>query len=259
MEKGKDVKNGGADKNLTGVALLGLGTMTDSLMAIKKAVFEDQKFSLNDYKKMLKKDFQGYESERQYILNKIPKYGNDDDAVDMIAKDITDFCSSELKNYTTFRNGQYALGAHSENGQLVFGFVTGATPDGRKQLEPLSVGAINGRGREKKGYTAALKSVSKLDPSKVISGVSVNMKFHPDLVNTDDKRQRFQDMIETYFYDFGGQNLQATVISNDTLRNAQQCPDDYQDLLVRISGYSARFVELTHYTQDEIISRTEHH
>lgn len=258
METGRDVKNGGADKNLTGVSLLGLGSATDGLMVIKKAVFEDRRFSLAELKKMMANDYQKYEAQRQYILNKIPKYGNDDDTVDLIAKDLVDFCSSELKQYKTYRGGQYVLGAHSENGQVVFGFVTGATPDGRKQLAPLSIGAIGAQGREKQGYTAVLNSVSKLDPTHLIGGVSVNLRFNTTTLDTADKRQRFSDMLKAYFFSQGGQNLQTTVVGTETLKAAQQYPEDYQDLLVRISGYSAQFTGLTRYTQDEVISRTEH-
>ncbi len=258
MENGRDVKNGGADKNLTGVSLLGLGSATDGLMVIKKAVFEDRRFSLAELKKMMANDYQKYEAQRQYILNKIPKYGNDDNKVDLIAKDLVDFFSSELKQYKTYRGGQYVLGAHSENGQVVFGFVTGATPDGRKQLAPLSIGAIGAQGREKQGYTAVLNSVSKLDPSNLIGGVSVNLRFNNTSLDTADKRQRFSDMLKAYFFSRGGQNLQTTVVGTETLKAAQEHPENYQDLLVRISGYSAQFTGLTRYTQDEIISRTGH-
>lgn len=259
MKSGLDVKSGGAKTNLTGISLLGLGTLADSLIAVKKAVFEDQVYSLKSLKKMLRQNFDGYEHDRLYLLNKISKYGNDIDCVDLIAQDVANFCSTEASKYSTFRNGKHTIGVHSENGHVVLGFVTGATPDGRKQMEPFSIGAGSARGREKKGYTATLKSVSKLNFSKVISGVSVNLRFNPSLFNSTDKIKRFKNMILAYFYDYNGQNLQATVVDAETLKLAQQFPENYQDLLVRISGYSARFVELTKFTQDEIISRTEYH
>lgn len=258
MESGFDVKSGGTKTNLTGISLLGLGTLADSLAAVKKAVFEDHLYSLKSLRKMLRQNFDGHEPDRLYLLNKISKYGNDDDSVDLIARDVANFCSAEAAKYTTFRNGKYSIGVHSENGHVVLGFVTGATPDGRKQMEPFSIGAGSARGREKKGYTATLKSVSKLDFSKVISGVSVNLRFNPSLFNTTDKIHRFKNMILAYFFDYHGQNLQTTVVDAETLKLAQQFPENHQDLLVRISGYSARFVELTRFTQDEIISRTEY-
>lgn len=258
LESGRDVKAAGVKHNLTGISLLGLGTLADSLAAIRIAVFEERTYTLGELKNILRRNFSGYETDRLYLVNKIPKYGNDDDRVDSIARDVASFCATEAEKYTTFREGKYCIGAHSENGHVVFGNVTGATPDGRKQLEPLSIGAGSARGREKKGYTASLKSVSKLDLSKVITGVSVNLRFNPSLFDSEDKVQRFKDMILAYFFDYGGQNLQTTVVDTKTLQQAQQHPEDFQDLLVRISGYSARFVELTRQTQDEIISRTEY-
>lgn len=257
LERGFDVKAGSSEFNLTGISLLGLGTLADSLEVIKKTVFEDQKYTLSTLKRMIKQNFEGYESDRLYLINRIPKYGNDIDEVDFIARDISNFCSDEASKYSTFRNGRYTIGVHSENAHVVLGLVTGATPDGRRQMEPYSIGAGSSRGREKKGYTATLKSVSKLNHNKVISGVSVNLRFNPSLFDTPEKIQRFKNMIIAYFFDYDGQNLQATVVDSATLKLAQQFPNNYQDLIVRISGYSARFIELTKNTQDEIISRTE--
>jgi pyruvate-formate lyase len=125
-------------------------------------------------------------------------------------------------------------------------------------MEPLSVGAGSARGRETQGCTAALKSVSKINASSVISGISVNVRLHPSLLEGQQKIRRFRDLISTYFYDYGGQNLQANVVSTEILRAAQKNPAAYRDLLVRISGYSATFVDLTKYTQEEIIARTEY-
>lgn len=258
LETGRDVKSGGARNNLTGIALLGLGTAVDSLMAIRQVIFEERKFSFTELKRMLKADFVGFEAQRLYLLNKPPKYGNDDDRVDGMARDLTDFIALELKAYRTFRGGRYSLGAHSENGHVVFGFVTGATPDGRKQLEPYSIGAAGGRGREKKGYTAALKSFSKINPTSVISGASVNIRMNPGMFHLEENLRRFQALLKAYFFQLNGQNLQTTVVSGQALKEAQQHPERYPDLLVRISGYSARFIDLTRFTQDEIIARTEH-
>lgn len=258
LNHGVDIKSGGAIRNLSGISLLGLGTLTDSLMAIKQAVFEDKAFTLSTLRKILKQNFEGFEADRLYLLNKISKYGNDDDRVDFFALDMTRFCSSEVSKYTTYRKGQYTIGVHSENGHVVFGYVTGATPDGRKGREPLSIGAGSSRGREKKGYLAALRSVSKLDFSKVISGISVNLRFNPSLFDSSEKVQKFKHLIQSYFFDYNGQNLQTTIVDTATLLQAQEFPSEYQDLLVRISGYSARFVELARITQDEIISRTEY-
>jgi pyruvate formate-lyase/glycerol dehydratase family glycyl radical enzyme len=258
MQHGRDVKSGGAKHNLTGISLLGLGTLADSLVAVRTAVFEERVYTLEQLQSILRRNFAGRESDRLYLANKIPKFGNDDDRVDLVAKDLASFCASEVERYTTFRGGRFCIGVHSENGQVVFGYVTGATPDGRKMLEPYSIGASSARGRERNGYTATLKSVSKLDCSKVTAGISVNLRFNPSLFDSDNKIQRFKDLIRAYFFDYGGQNLQTTVVDIKTLQRAQEHPEEFQDLLVRISGYSARFVELTKQTQDEIVSRTEY-
>jgi len=256
MEQGRDIKKGSSKNNLTGIALQGFGTAVDSLMAIKKAVFEEKRFSLKELKKMLRNNFKNFEVERLYLLNKIEKFGNDIDEVDSIADDLLDFLNDELKQYTTYRGGKYGIGVHTENGQVIFGLTVGPTPDGRKMSEPLTLGAGSGRGREKNGITAALKSFAKYDPSKTIGGVSINMRFNPTIFDSEKKLKRFQDMVSAYFFEYGGTHLMTTVVNAETLKKAKATPDDYKDLMVRISGYSARFVELTEKTQDEVISRT---
>jgi formate C-acetyltransferase len=251
LEKGVDVKEGGARYNLTGVSLLGIGTLVDSLQVIETLVFKEQTHSLDQIMKMIKMDFHDYEVERQRILNKVPKYGNDNAEVDQRAGDFTRFVADELEQYTTF-----LLGMHSEATHVVMGLLTGATPDGRRQGEPLSVGAGSASGRDRSGYTAFLNSVLHTDFTRVNGGSSVNLRVNPRLLEGESQRQRFGDLIRTYFQK-GGPHLQVNVVSTETLRAAQIHPERYGDLLVRISGFSARFVELTRQTQDEIISRTE--
>ncbi|MCK5200847.1 MAG: hypothetical protein KAR21_20975, partial [Spirochaetales bacterium] len=121
---------------------------------------------------------------------------------------------------------------------------------------PLSLGGGNGRGREKNGITAALKSFAKYDPSKTIGGISINLSLLPSLVDSKEKINRFRDLLSTYFFEYKGMQIMTTVVDAETLKKAKVSPEDYKDLLVRISGYSARFVELTEQTQDEVISRT---
>ena len=256
MEQGKDIKKGSSKNNLTGVALQGFGTVVDSLMALSKGVFEDKTFSLRELKRMLRHNFKNFASERLYLLNKIDKFGNDIDEVDSLAIKVVDFMSNELKKYTTYRGGKYVLGVHSENGSVVFGRTVGATPNGRRMSQPLSLGGGNGRGFEKNGITAALKSFAKYASSKTIGGVSINMTLLPSLFDSKEKIYRFRDMLSTYFFEYHGMHLMTTVVDAETLEQAKVNPDDYKDLLVRISGYSARFVELTEGTQDEVISRT---
>jgi formate C-acetyltransferase len=256
LEKGVDVKEGGARYNLTGVSLLGTGTLVDSLQVIETLVFKEQTHSLDQIMKMIKIDFHGYEVERQRILNKVAKYGNDNPEVDQRAGEFTRFVADELEPYTTFRGGKFLLGMHSEATHVVMGLLTGATPDGRRQGEPLSVGAGSTSGRDRSGYTAFLNSVLHNDFTRVNGGSSVNIRVNPRLLEGESQRRRFGDMIHTYFQS-GGPHIQVNVVSTETLRDAQLHPEQYGDLLVRISGFSARFVELTRQTQDEIIARSE--
>lgn len=164
--------------------------------------------------------------------------------------------AEELGKYTTFRGGRYVLGLHSEAGHVVSGMLTGATPDGRRQLEALSVGAGSASGRDRSGYTAFLNSVLTIDFGLVAGGSSVNIRLNPSLLQSSGQVDRFASLVASYFKR-GGPHLQVNVVSTETLRAAQAKPELYADLVVRISGYSARFVELTRQTQDEIISRSE--
>lgn len=256
LEKGIDVKEGGARYNLTGISLSGLGTLADSLQVIETLVFNDRTHSLADIVKMTKMDFQGFEIDRQHILNKIPKYGNDIPEVDNRASDFTSFVADELEKYSTFRGGEFLLGLHTEANHVLFGLFTGSTPDGRRNGDPWSVGAGSASGRDKSGYTAFLNSVVYNDFSRVSGGTSVNIRVNPNLIIGEGQLSRFGSMIQAYFKK-GGPHIQANIVSSETLKDAQLNPERYSDLLVRISGFSARFVELTRETQNEIISRSE--
>ncbi len=257
MEQGRDVKNGGAVRNQTGISLVGFATLVDSLAAIRTSVFERDELDLPRLRRMLAHNFEGYEAERLRLLNKAPKFGNDDDAADVLAAQLVDFFAEQIGTYTTYRGGPYTLGFHSEAGHVIYGSAVAASADGRKAGEPLSPGVGPGSGRERNGYTATLRSLSKLDLAKVVGGTSSNLRFHPRFFDSPSQVERFKQLISSYFFDLGGQHLQINVVSSETLRDAQQHPQRYRDLLVRIAGYSARFIDLTTSTQDEIISRTE--
>lgn len=256
FEKGMDVKEGGSRYNLTGISLSGTGTLVDSLQAIETLVFKDQTHSLEQIMKMIKADFHGYEVERQRILNKVPKYGNDNPEVDKRAGEFTRFVADELEQYTTFRGGRFLLGTHTEANHVLFGLLTGATPDGRHLGDPFSVSTGATSGRDRSGYTALLNSVLNIDFNRVSGGSAVNIRVNPKLLEGESQLRRFGDMIRSYFKK-GGPHIQANVVSTETLRDAQLHPERYGDLLVRISGFSARFVELTRETQNEIIARNE--
>ncbi|OHE64752.1 MAG: hypothetical protein A2413_17760 [Treponema sp. RIFOXYC1_FULL_61_9] len=257
LEGDKDVKRGGARHNLTGVSQTGLGTVVDSLHSIETLVYVTGRFSLRRLKRMTSHDFHGYEAERRAILDEVPKFGNDQREVDDKAGDLVRFLSAELDSHATFRGGRYVLGLHSEAGHVVFGMLTGATTDGRRQLEALSVGAGVAGGRDKAGYTAFLNSTLAIDFALAAGGSSVNIRVNPGLLSSEGLIQRFISLVRSYFRQ-GGPHLQLNVVSTETLRSAQARPAEYADLIVRISGYSARFVELNRESQDELISRSEH-
>ncbi|MBI2566916.1 MAG: hypothetical protein HYV63_07800 [Candidatus Schekmanbacteria bacterium] len=258
LASGRDVKSGGARGNLTGISLVGLATLADSLTAIRSAVFEEQRYSLPELRGLLRANFVSREADRLYLLNKIPKFGNGDPRADEVAADLVGRFHDALMSRKTFRGGLHGLGFHSESGHVVYGAAVGATPDGRKATEPLSVGVGPASGRERKGYTATLKSIASLDATRTIGGTSANLRFHPRLFASKGDAGWFKSLVKAHFFRLRGQHLQVNVVSSEVLRDAQRQPHLYGDLLVRISGYSARFVELTPSTQNEIISRAEH-
>jgi formate C-acetyltransferase len=257
-ETGRDVKSGGARNNITGVNLVGVGTLADSLAAVKKIIFEEKRLALTQLHKLMQENFEGNEQLRLLLQNGAPKFGNDEEYVDHIARDLVKYLRKEFSGLRTYRGGRYGIGLHSEAIHVLFGMATGATPDGKKAGQPLSVGGGPAHGRDVSGYTACLKSVASVNPVQVLGGSSNNLRFHPALFSNFAQVDKFKDLLLTYFFDLGGQQLQINVVSSETLKDAQQHPEKYGDLLVRVSGYSARFVDLTKPTQNEIIARTEY-
>ncbi|HEY3364135.1 MAG TPA: pyruvate formate lyase family protein [Symbiobacteriaceae bacterium] len=256
LTSGRDVKAGGARSNLTGVDLLGLGTLADSLAAIKEMVFAKGTYPLPQLVEWLKADFEGYEPQRQMLLNRAPKFGNDDRRVDQIAAEVVDWLATVLSEYHTYRGGVFALGLHSETHHVIQGLMVAATPDGRRAQEMLSPGCGPVSGMDRGGPTAALRSLAAVDFAQATGGVSANMRFNPTLLGTPEQVDQFGAMLAAYFA-LGGQHLQISVVDTATLRAAQRNPEQYQDLIVRVTGYSARFVDLSPGTQEEIIRRSE--
>ncbi|MBI5118884.1 hypothetical protein HZA56_20640 [Candidatus Poribacteria bacterium] len=257
VENGKDIKSGGARYNLLGIDLLGIGTLADSLAAIRKIVYDERQHNLEEVVEWLKSGFRGYEKERQRLLNHLPKYGNNDPYVDEIAKDIVDFMDEVLKEKRTYRNGSWVLGLHSEAHHVYQGAIVAAMPNGRPEGEMLSAGAGPTPGMDREGPTSSLRSMATIDYTKVYAGASCNMRFNPTLFSNQESVGQFASMLKTYFFRLGGQHLQVTVADTETLRKAQQHPEKYEDLFVRIAGYSARFIDLTKPTQEEVIRRSE--
>jgi formate C-acetyltransferase len=256
IENGLDVKRGGARYNFTGGNAIGTAIVADSLMAIKKFVFDEKKISMHAMIEILRNDFEGHEDTRLMFLNRAPKYGNDDDEVDQIAKELIDVFSGELDRYQNPRGGSFSTSIYSVTSHVAMGNLVSATPDGRKCRTPLSVGISPAHGRDRRGPTLAMKSAAKIDYRKVLNGSAFNLKFHPSALRGVEGIENFSNLIRTYFR-LGGQQLQVDVVDADTLRAAQERPEQYQDLIVRVAGYSARFVDLNRAMQDEFIARTE--
>ena len=254
MEKGKDVSAGGAMYNFgPGVVWSGLATYADSMAAIKKLVFDEKKYTLQQLNEALKADFVGFDQLRTDCLN-APKYGNDDDYADNIAADLVDFTEHEHRKHKTL----YSVLSHgtlSISNNTPFGQLTGASANGRHAWLPLSDGISPTQGADYKGPTAIIKSVSKLSNDSMNIGMVHNFKIMAGLLDTPEGEESLITLLRTACM-FGNGEMQFNYLDNNTLIEAQKHPEQYRDLIVRVAGYSAFFVELCKDVQDEIISRT---
>jgi len=254
MEKAKDVSAGGAMYNFgPGVVWSGLATYADSMAAIKKLVFEEKKYTLEQINEALKADFAGYDQIRTDCLN-APKYGNDDDYADLIAADLVDFTEHEHRKYKTL----YSVLSHgtlSISNNTPFGQMTGASANGRNAWLPLSDGISPTQGADFKGPTAIIKSVSKMSNDSMNIGMVHNFKIMAGLFDPQEGEESLITLLRTACM-LGNGEMQFNYLDNNTLVEAQKHPELYRDLIVRVAGYSAFFVELCKDVQDEIISRT---
>ncbi len=255
IERGKDYHNGGPRYNSTYIQGVGMGTITDSLSAIKYHVFEKQKYTMNELLEGMKVDFED-EVMRMTLLNKTPKYGNDDDFADEIAQAVFEAYFEIIDGRPNTKGGEYRVNLLPTTVHIYFGQVTGATPDGRKAGVPLSDGISPSHGADKKGPTAVIKSVSKIDHWKT-GGTLLNQKFMPDVLADEEGRRKLADLVRTYFK-MGGHHIQFNIIKAETLRDAQKSPENYLNLIVRVAGYSDFFVNIGKELQNEILARTEH-
>lgn len=254
MEQGKDVAAGGAMINHgPGLIFSGLATYVDSLAAIRKLVYEDKKYSLEQIRDAMLANFEGHEALRRDCLN-APKYGNDDNSVDQYALDITEWTERECRKYkmlySTLSHGTLSISNNTPIGEL-----TNATPNGRLAWMPLSDGISPTQGADKQGPTAIIKSVSKMNVETMNIGMVHNFKFLKGLLDTPEGRNGLITLLRTASI-LGNGQMQFSYVDNDVLKKAQQEPEKYRDLIVRVAGYSAYFVELCKEVQDEIISRT---
>jgi formate C-acetyltransferase len=256
IANGKDYNNGGARYNTSYIQGVGLGTVTDSLTALKYQIFDRKETSFKELLKALKADFAGFEKLRQKLLNKTPKYGNDDDYADDIMKSVFEAYFNAVDGRPNMKGGRYRINLLPTTVHIYFGKVVGATPDGRKAGEPLSEGVSPVQGADRKGPTAVIKSVSRIDHVRT-GGTLLNQKFAPELLADEIGLGKLAHLIRTYFK-LGGHHIQFNVINAETLRDAQRHPEKYRDLMVRVAGYSDYFVNLSVDLQNEIIGRTEH-
>ncbi len=257
--KAVDITKGGAIYNFTGPQLIGFATVVDSLAVIKKMVFDDKLLQFEELVEMLKRNYKGiYQGRtgkewREYFINKVPKFGNDNDYVDSIAVEVAKLFCDEISKHANYRGGIYNPGIYSTTFHLAFGMFTAASADGRKSRDFLSNGVGPSQGRDISGPTAILNSIKKLENELITNGTSLILAFHPNTF----KNNMFVPLIKSFFQANGGLQIQFNVIGKEILCNAQQNPKNYQGLVVRIAGYSVLFAELSKRAQDDIIARTQ--
>jgi pyruvate formate-lyase/glycerol dehydratase family glycyl radical enzyme len=256
IAKGKDYHDGGARYNTTYIQGVGLGSITDALTAIRYHVFDQRTVSMDELLTALRGDFAGYESLRQTLLHRTPKYGNDDDYADGVMRAVFEAYFQAVDGRPNTKGGRYHINLLPTTVHVYFGSVTGAMPDGRKAGMPLSEGISPVQGADRRGPTAVLKSAAKMDHART-GGTLLNQKFNPSLLRTEEGLDKFVQLIRTYFR-LDGHHIQFNVVDAATLRAAQEHPEQYRSLIVRVAGYSDYFCDLTKALQDEIIARTEH-
>ena len=256
LERGMDFDRGGAKYNWVENSFVGLANLVDGLVAIKHLVYDSKELSLCDLREILQADYEGHESLRQRIVNRIPSYGNNNGEPDELAVEWAEFLEETTESNTvglhSYVPGFFCWVVHER-----FGAELGATPDGRHAGFPLADGAGAAQGREKSGPTASVISTTKWNHKKVIGGLVHNVRFSKNALRTDESLAALRNLIKTYLKR-GGFEIQVNVVSADVLRDAQEHPENYPDLLVRVAGYSDYFVHLNPNMQAEVIARTEH-
>ena len=262
IDKGKDYYSGGARYNTTYIQCTGLGTITDCFTTIKKHVFEEKRYTMDEILSacesnwgQTRKENRQIEVMRQYIINHTPFFGNDDPYADTIAVRVYDDLVRAIEGRPNTRGGKTQLNMLSTTCHNYFGSVCGATPNGRFSHFAISDGTSPAHGADTHGPTAVIKSLGKLDQTKG-GGTLLNVRFTPALFRRDEDLRKCASLIRTYFR-FGGHHIQFNVVDTATLHDAQQHPDQYRDLLVRVAGYSDYFNDMTEQLQNEIIARTE--
>lgn len=265
IARGKTIKEGGAVYDFISGLQVGIANMADCLAAIKKLVYEEKKITRQELWNAILGDFSSPENKKiqEMLIREAPKYGNDDDYVDQLIVEAYDSYIEEIEKYpnTRYNRGpiggiRYA-GTSSISANVGQGMSTMATPDGRNAFEPLAEGCSPAHNSDKNGPTAVFKSVSKLRTNKITGGVLLNQKMTPQMLSTEENRQKLELLIKTFFNRLHGYHVQYNIVSKETLIDAQKHPEKHKDLIVRVAGYSAFFNVLSKKTQDDIIGRTE--
>ena len=258
IEKGKDVTQGGAEYNFSGIQMIQVANLADSLWAVKKLVFDEKKISKEELLSALRDNFKGHEITRAMILNRTEKYGNDIDEVDMMGVKWAEYFKKRLEKFRNYRGGLYHTGMYTVSAHVPMGENLGASPDGRFAEEPLADGGMSPvYGRDIKGPTAVLKSVSKIDKKLTSNGGLLNMKFLPEFFKTETGIDKFANMMRG-FVDLEIPHIQFNVVRKEDLIAAKKNPEKYKGLTIRVAGYTAYFTELSEKLQDEIIARTSY-
>lgn len=263
--RGRTIKEGGAVYDFISGLQVGIANMADCLAAIKKLVYEDKKITREQLWNAILDDFQSPENRKiqEMLINEAPKYGNDNDYVDQLVVEAYDSYLDEIKKYPNTRYQRGPIGGiryggtSSISANVGQGMGTMATPDGRNAYEPLAEGCSPAHNADKNGPTAVFKTVSKLPTEKITGGVLLNQKMTPQMLSTEENKQKLEMLIRTFFNRLHGYHVQYNIVSRETLLDAQIHPEDHKDLIVRVAGYSAFFNVLSRKTQDDIIERTE--
>lgn len=254
IENGRDYYDGGPRYNTNYIQCCGIGTITDSLSALKKHVFDEKQFELTRLVDILNHNFEGEEITRQFLMNKTPFYGNDDDEADDIMRAIFELLFQTIDGKKNTKGTTYHMNMLSTTCHVYFGKKLGATPNGRLAHTPESDGTSPSHGADTNGPTAVIKSLSKMDQVKT-GGTLLNQRFLPSVLDGEEAIEKLMQLIKTYFK-IGGHHIQFNVVDSETLKDAQRHPEEYKDLLVRVAGYSDYFIDLDQYHQEEIIART---
>jgi len=254
ISSGKDYHNGGARYNTSYIQGVGIGSIADALAALKLHVFEQKTFNMQELLKMLDSNFEGAERSRQLLLNRTPKYGNDDDSVDELMVRVFESYFNAVDGRKNTRGGEYHINMLPTTCHIYFGSVTGALPDGRFACKPLSEGVSPVQGADRHGPTAVVRSVAKMDQVRT-GGTLLNQKFTPQVLESEEGLNGLVQLVRGYF-NLDGHHIQFNVVDAETLKAAQANPEQYRSLIVRVAGYSDYFCDLSKQLQDEIITRT---